>query len=170
MKPLVQLVARPLVKRTSKEARGLQEGYRSGLEDKVADQLRGLGQPVHYEVAAIKFTPPLKTKRYTPDFILPNGIIIETKGRFTTADRMKHKAIHDQYPDLDIRLVFSRSKQRISKKSQTTYANWCEKYGFQFADLFIPRAWIKEAPLFSRIHSIEVATGHTFSDILKGKS
>ena len=30
---------------------------------------------------------------YTPDFVLPNGVIIETKGRFVAADRRKHLEI-----------------------------------------------------------------------------
>ncbi len=156
------------LKKTSEEARGVREGYRSGLEDKVADQLRGLGQPVHYEVVAIKYTPPLKEKRYTPDFILPNGIVIETKGRLVTADRMKHRSISNEHPSLDIRFVFSRSKQRISKTSPTTYATWCEKYGFPFADRLIPLAWIKEAPQASRIVALEQATGRSFKQLLKG--
>jgi hypothetical protein len=81
---------------------------------------------------------------YTPDFQLPNGIIIETKGRFVTADRQKHRLIREQYPELDIRFVFSNSKARISKQSQTTYAAWCERYGFKYADRWIPEDWFNE--------------------------
>jgi hypothetical protein len=45
---------------------------------------------------------------------------------------------------LDIRFVFNYSKSRISKKSSTTYAMWCEKHGFQYADKSIPAEWLKE--------------------------
>lgn len=150
------------------DQRGLVEGYRSGLEDKVADQLRSLSIPVHYEAAKIKYTPPLKTRTYSPDFILPNGIIIETKGRFVTADRQKHKCIHIEHPELDIRFVFSNPNNRISKTSKTTYAKWCEDYGFLYAAKLIPREWLKEAPNKYSIKAIERATGTAFADLMKG--
>ncbi len=124
--------------------RGIIYGYRSGLEERVGAELKAQGIVVNYETFSIPYTPPLKTRKYTPDFWLPNGIIIETKGRFLTEDRQKHKHIKLEYPDLDIRFVFSNSRARISKVSKTTYANWCEKYGFQYADRSIPVAWLQE--------------------------
>lgn len=126
------------------QAVGLKYGFRSGLEEKIAEQLDALGVPVRYEEETIEYTKPAKRSKYTPDFILPNGIIIETKGRFVTADRQKHLMIQEQYPDLDIRFVFSNSRNRISKTSKTTYAMWCEKNGFQFADKIIPEEWLNE--------------------------
>ena len=101
---------------------------------------------VEYETFKIKYEVPSRVATYTPDFKLPNGIIIETKGRFVAADRKKHLFIKLQHPDLDIRFVFTNSKNRISKKSSTTYAMWCEKNGFIFADKEIPLAWLKENP------------------------
>lgn len=107
-------------------------------------QLKKLGVRYDYEKLTIPFTQPVKPRKYTPDFLLPNSIIIETKGRFLTADRQKHLLVKAQYPNLDIRFVFSNSKTRISKQSQTTYAAWCEAKGFKYADKFIPQAWIDE--------------------------
>lgn len=92
----------------------------------------------------IKFMEPAKGRTYTPDFILPNGIIVETKGRFVTADRQKHLLIKAQHPELDIRFVFSNSRSRISKLSATTYGMWCDKNGFKYADKLIPKEWLKE--------------------------
>ncbi len=134
------------MKRTSKHQRskGLQEGWRSGLEEKIADELAAQGVAFSFESLSIEYIRPEKKCRYTPDFILPNGIIVETKGRFVTADRQKHLLIKQQRPELDIRFVFNYSKSRISKKSNTTYAMWCEKYGFQYADKHIPPEWIEE--------------------------
>lgn len=122
----------------------LKHGYRSGLENQVAEQLQQQGVPVDYESIKIKFVQPSKVRTYTPDFVLPNGIIIETKGRFITADRQKHLLIKDQYPDLDIRFVFNNPNTKINKNSKTTYARWCEKNGFRYAKQFIPGAWLKE--------------------------
>lgn len=126
------------------QAVGLKYGYRSGLEEKVGNELARLGIPVEYESTVIEYLKPARKCQYTPDFVLPNGIVIETKGRFVTADRQKHLAIKEQKPEIDIRFVFSNSRGRISKKSSTTYAMWCQKYGFQFADKSVPQAWIAE--------------------------
>ncbi|CAB4124473.1 endonuclease I [uncultured Caudovirales phage] len=119
-------------------------GYRSGLEQKVAQNLLEKGVSFHYEDQVIHYVKPEKIARYTPDFVLENGIVIETKGRFLTADRQKHLLVKAQHPDIDIRFVFSRSKERISKKSKTSYAAWCEKNGFLYADESIPESWLKE--------------------------
>ncbi len=152
---------------TSSKSRGVLEGYRSGLEDKIGEQLSGLGLPVLFEVTKVRFTPPLKQRTYTPDFILPNGIIIETKGRFVTDDRQKHKAIKAEHPDLDVRFVFSRSRTKISKTSKTSYGDWCDKYGFTYADAFVPVEWTLEPPTPSRIAALEAATGMTIDQILR---
>lgn len=40
--------------------------------------------------------------------------------------------------------MFSRARTPIYKGSKTTYADWCEKNGFQWAEKLIPREWIEE--------------------------
>lgn len=119
-------------------------GFRSGLEERIAQELLEAGVGFTYEDRVIEYLKPAKVARYTPDFVLENGIIVETKGRFLTADRQKHLLIKKQHPELDIRFVFSRSKERISKQSKTTYADWCTKHGFIFADANIPEEWLQE--------------------------
>jgi hypothetical protein len=114
------------------------------LEERISAELDQAGVGYTYEDQVIHYEKPQKVARYTPDFVLENGIIIETKGRFLTADRQKHLLVQKQHPEFDIRFVFSSSKQRISKKSKTTYANWCEKHGFMYADHSIPEEWLKE--------------------------
>lgn len=120
-------------------------GYRSGLEKTVEEDLRQLNVDVKYESIKIEWED-LCYRKYTPDFLLPNGIIVETKGLFTVADRRKHLLVQKQHPELDIRFVFASSKRRLSKVSKTTYAEWCEKYNFLYADKKIPEQWTKEAP------------------------
>lgn len=122
-------------------------GYRSGLEVALGNQLKNAGVPCEYETLTIPWIPKPKKRRYKPDWVLlSNGIIIESKGRFVTADRSKHKEVKEQHPDLDIRFVFSNSRTRISKQSKTTYAMWSETHGFQYADKEIPAAWLRESP------------------------
>lgn len=132
-------------RKSSPVARGISEGYRSGLEEVVSEQLTKAGISFEYETTKIDYIKPVTKHKYTPDFILTNGIIVETKGRFVTADRKKHLLIKEQHPSLDIRFVFSRSKTPISKQSKTTYADWCEKNGFKYADKLIPNAWLNES-------------------------
>lgn len=137
----------------------MREGYRSGLEGKVAKQIRArTGEPANYESHVIRYTQPETLKRYTPDFVLPNGIIIETKGRFVTKDRQKHVLIKQQHPRLDIRFVFDNPRARISKTSRTQYWMWCEKHGFFYAKGLIPDIWFNtgSAADVERLAAIEV--------------
>ena len=118
-------------------------GYRSGLELKVAQDLDEQGVEYLYEKVKIEWED-LAYRTYTPDFVLNNGIIIETKGMFTAADRRKHLAIKKQHPKLDIRFVFESSKRKLRKGAKSTYAEWCVKYNFLYYDRIIPEDWLKE--------------------------
>lgn len=128
----------------TKSKPGFIYGYRSGLEETVAKQIASQGIVVSYESTKIEYEIPARKTTYTPDFILPNGIVIETKGRFLTADRKKHLLIQKQRPDLDIRFVFTNSNAKLYKGSPTTYGQWCRSHRFVFADKEIPIEWFSE--------------------------
>ena len=77
-------------------------------------------------------------------------MFIESKGFFKGKDRVKHKALKNQYPDLDLRLLFA-SNGKVSKK--TSYMQWAEKlkieaYALSHKEkkegLFIPQEWLVE--------------------------
>ena len=118
-------------------------GYRSGLEVKLSDYLKELRIDFGYESIKIEWED-LAYRTYTPDFILFNGLIIETKGMFTAADRRKHLAIKKQHPSLDIRFVFENSRRKLRKGAKSSYAEWCIRYGFRYYDRIIPEEWLKE--------------------------
>ena len=118
-------------------------GYRGGLEQKVSDYLNERNVKYGYECIKIEWED-LAYRTYTPDFVLNNGIIIETKGLFTAADRRKHVAIKKQHPTLDIRFVFTNSNSKLRKGAKSTYAEWCIKKGFRYYDRIIPEDWLKE--------------------------
>ena len=118
-------------------------GYRSGLELKTAQYLDNLLIKYKYEKVKIEWED-LTYRTYTPDFVLYNGIIIETKGMFTAADRKKHLAIKKQHPHLDIRFVFENSNRKLRKGAKTRYYQWCNKYDFDYYDRIIPEEWLKE--------------------------
>ena len=92
-------------------------GFKSGLEDTVSQQIESKGIKVEYETEEVKYIIPASPHTYHPDFKLPNGIRVETKGRFVLADRKKHLLVKEQNPTLDIRFVFTNSKNKINKKS-----------------------------------------------------
>ena len=127
----------------SKKAVAAKYGFRSGLEMEIDNALKEHGIDGEYEQHIIEYVKPETKHKYHPDFKLPNGIFVETKGRFLTDDRKKHLLIRTQSPELDIRFLFQNSKSKISKGSKTTYADWCIKYGFKFADKVIPADWLE---------------------------
>ena len=114
--------------------------FRSGLEERVADLLVELGVKYEYESTKI---PYVIQHNYTPDFILPNGIWLECKGYWDSADRKKIKSVIQQNPDIDLRMIFQAPYNTISKKSKTTYASWCEKNNIKWCSFSnIPIAWL----------------------------
>jgi hypothetical protein len=140
-------ISEPVAFRHTARSRALAEGYRSGLEASISKALAAARVPHTYEGFVLPYEQPAKNRRYTPDYaLLKNGIVVESKGRFVTADRQKHLLIQAQYPELELRFVFSAPNTRISKQSQTTYAAWCETHGFLYAAKSIPQEWINEAP------------------------
>ena len=115
--------------------------YRSKFEIRVAADLGKRKVAFEYEKTSFDYVP--KIRNYTPDFYLPESkIYIETKGRLTTNDRVKHLLIKDQYPDLDIRFVFVNANNKISRTSKTTYADWCDRHKFLWAESLVPREWL----------------------------
>ena len=126
-------------KRAKRSQRTSNNRYRSGFESKLANQLQRSGVCFEYETLKIEYR---KVSTYTPDFILPNGIIIEAKGVWTVEDRTKHLLVRAQHPHLDMRLVFMNAANKIRKGSDTTYAKWCDKKGIIYADKIIPKSWL----------------------------
>lgn len=128
--------------------------FKSKLEEEFNNFLKKNEIAFAYENFTISYLKPARASRYTPDFSCPDknnnySIIFETKGHFVTSDRQKHLNIKQQYPNLDIRFVFSNSKNRIGKKSTTTYAKWCELKGFKYHCIattgkLLPAQWITE--------------------------
>jgi len=114
--------------------------YRSKFEQGLARQLEKAGVDFDYEKESYEYT---LVKKYTPDFFLPNGIIIEAKGKFTSEDRRKHLVIKEHYPQLDIRFVFMRDN-RLRKNSSTNYSDWAYKNGYNYYIGEVPKEWLRE--------------------------
>ena len=117
--------------------------YKSGLEHAVADAIRTVfdEEPV-YELHSFRWYEKLPRgyctdcglknviadRTYTPDFWLPNGTIIEVKGRFTEKDRKIAAAMKELYPEQRMVYLFQYDN-KLTTKSQTRYKQWCDKLG-----------------------------------------
>ena len=114
--------------------------FRSQLEKRIATLLTTLGVSYEYESEKVAYTIQ---HHYTPDFVLPNHTVLEAKGYWDPADRRKILAVKKDNPDLDLRMVFQAPYNTISKKSKTTYAQWCEKHDIPWTAYHeIPIEWL----------------------------
>lgn len=113
--------------------------YRSLLEKRVASLLPN-DISKNYESHNITYTVDHK---YCPDWSITDKRFIECKGYFRASDRAKHLYIAAQHPEIEVLFVFGDSNNKIHKNSKTTYADWCEKYGFRYTDVKkgIPEDW-----------------------------
>ena len=116
--------------------------FRSRFELQLA---KGLADnKVKFEYESKKFLYVPKPRTYTPDFYLvESDIYIEAKGHLDKADRVKMALVKQQHKDLDIRFVFMNARNKIYKGSKTTYADWCLKHDFRWAEKSIPVEWFK---------------------------
>jgi hypothetical protein len=85
-------------------------------------------------------------RKYTPDFIFmfeglqdDSKLYVEAKGRFTSKDKSKMRAVKATHPDKDIRFLF----QKRSKKEMAIVGTWCIKNDFPFAfGTVVPEDWL----------------------------
>jgi len=117
---------------------------RSGYERKIRKCLEQKEVDYTYESMVIEYTVPETKHKYVPDFILPNGVIVEGKGYWDAASRQKMARVIEQHPELDIRILFQRDNT-LSKKSKTKYTDWAKKRGIKCAvssQGLIPEEWL----------------------------
>lgn len=112
-------------------------GYRSGFERTLANDLKMDKVLFTYESERI---PYILHSTYSPDFVLPSGIIVEAKGVLSVEDKRKMVAVKQQHPHLDIRFVFMKADNKIPRTKQT-HGEWATKNGFIWADGTIPKEW-----------------------------
>lgn len=113
------------------------DGYRSKFEARLAAQMTQAGVAFSYETLTFSYT---LEGVYTPDFALPNGIVIEAKGLFTAEDKRKMRAVKSAHPNADIRFVFQSAGLRGAN------LKWAARNGFPACVGDIPEAWWEEAP------------------------
>lgn len=119
-------------------SRRFKQKFRSGYEQRVSG---------HNPLAAHEPSEPrihyVLTKRYIPDFVLPNGVIVEAKGFFSSEDRTKMLLVKKQNPCIEIKFLFQRANNRLTKSPNSLmYWQWAEKHGFDWDEgEHIPESW-----------------------------
>lgn len=120
--------------------------FRSGSEEKLSSLLTEAGYNYRHEPFYIEYEVH-EVRKYLPDFVLDNNIILEVKGRFLSVDRKKHIRLREKHPDIDVRFVFDNPNARLSKGAKSSYANWCEKNSFKYCgkkDVNVLLGWVNE--------------------------
>lgn len=113
--------------------------FRSGMEQRLVPALLAFG--AEYEPVFLRYASR-RSRHYKPDVVLKNGIAIEIKGWFRPADRAKLLDVKAEYPQLDLRMVLASPRQKLSPKSKTTQAEWCEQHGIPWSEKEVPAAWL----------------------------
>ncbi len=67
---------------------------------------------------------------------------METKGRFTAADRRKMLSVISNNPDDRFVMLFMRDN-KIHKRSNTMYSDWCEQNDVEWAVGEPKEEWLK---------------------------
>jgi len=119
------------------------EKVRSGFEQRIRTLLENNRIKFEYETEKFKYTIE---RTYTPDFILfgkkGKKIYVEAKGRLDSDSKIKLRAMKQQHPDIDLRILFQRN-QPLRKGAKTTYIEWATKLGYECAEgEDIPKKWL----------------------------
>jgi hypothetical protein len=115
---------------------------RNKFEEEIYKQLvRKYGKAnVGYEQRTL---PYYTSHNYVCDFVVEQPdvggyFLVEAKGYFRPEDRPKMRAVKEQYPELDIRLIFFQDN-KLGKNARCS--DWAEKYGFKYAIGKVPKDW-----------------------------
>jgi len=120
---------------------------RSKLELKFEDILLDNNAEYEYESTVISYIIPESNHKYTVDWTLLNGPLIETKGYLSDhQERTKYVLLKQQYPELDLRFVFD-NPNKLCGGTKYTHAKWADKWGFKYCsikDVDVIKSWIHE--------------------------
>lgn len=113
---------------------------RSGFETQIRNLFKRNKVDFEYEPYKVAYT---LIKNYIPDFVLPNGILIEAKGWLRPTDRTKLIAVKKSNPNLDLRIWF-QADNYLTKKKHSKYSDWAKKNGFPFhVGTTLPKEWVE---------------------------
>lgn len=93
----------------------------------------------------IKYREGYRNRSYLPDFYLYNNIIVDVYDTFRWSDRKRYTLLREQYPLLDIRVVFYLPHSRIPDH-YCTYGGWCISNNILWSCDYIPESWLRYNP------------------------
>ncbi len=135
-------------KNNKNQTKAQQYEFKSKFESIVGEYLTKNNEKgeLNYEVDKVVFIQPEVKRTYKPDFKIADDVYIECKGIFSLDDRKKMLWVKEQHPEKTFYILFYNAYQKLRKGSNTTYADWCDKHGFIWADWFksgraIPIEW-----------------------------
>lgn len=124
---------------------------RSRYERDIVQHAIDLGLPyayesvvLEYETAIVKGTckacgatgrDVVQRRTYTPDIVLPNGIVVEIKGKFDASKRNLMRQLVRCNPDVDIRFIFMRDNRFGQAKTRKRYSDWARAQGVQCVEV-----------------------------------
>lgn len=131
--------------------------FDSKFENAVAEHLRSIGVEFEYEKESFIFIKTVRKAicrtcggddcgqklKYTPDFFLGNGIILEAKGYLDAPTRERHRLMRDQHPGLDLRLVFQKNNVIKQTKKKERYSDWATRLEIPFCVGMPPKDWLE---------------------------
>ena len=144
-------------KHSGRRKAAVKSGYRSAFEHDIAKDLKARGIEFNYETETCTYELKLsggrcqecgskrvgRVHKYTPDFVLPNGIRVEAKGRLCSRDRTKLRSIWEQKRCPGLHLLFQADNWTTNLHKQR-YSSWAKQVGIPYAvGKTIPDSWVK---------------------------
>lgn len=81
----------------------------------------------------------VQRRTYTPDLVLPNGIVVEIKGKFDASKRNLMRQLVRCNPDVDIRFIFMRDNRFGAAKNRKRYSDWARALGVTCVEVPVDR-------------------------------
>lgn len=118
-------------------------GFRCQLEADVASALADQGVEFSYESTKLEYVTHHK---YIADFTV-GDVLIEVKGFWPAEQRTKIRLLFKCNPEIKLFVALRNPRARVNKNSNTTYADWCRRYGIPWCPLPIDKefltAWLQ---------------------------
>jgi len=120
---------------------------RSLLEHKFESILKEYDVLYEYEITKIPYIVPESSHKYTVDWTLQSGILLETKGYLADyQERLKYQLIKLQHPTIDLRFVF-QDPNKLCGGTKMKHSTWADKQGFKWCSIKDTEqlaSWFKE--------------------------